>query len=220
MIKFSLRVFLLVVLFLSFNAQSQSIPYSPKGTFNITLGVPAKPNNFAFERTMEGLLNAGLDFRYNVYKGLTLGIGAKYGLFTLNSFAFNNSPISGSFQMPGGYLMVGYEKFTTDRISFTGSIRAGYSLMMSFNDSCQIKLGGPHIAESFFIEPQVEMTMLTDLASPHGFTMLFGYNLYFYEFGREDLCMEEVSGLMDENYEGITRYFSIGFGYRYFLGRN
>jgi hypothetical protein len=220
MIKIGLRISLVIVLFLSLNVQSQSIPYSPKGTFNITLGVPAKPNNFAFERTMEGLLNAGIDFRYNVYKGLTFGIGAKYALFTLNAFAFNNLPISGSYQMPGGYLMAGYEKFTTDRISFTGSIRAGYSLMMSFNDSCEIKLGGPNIAESFFIEPQVEMTMLADLGSPHGFSMLVGYNLYFHEYGREDLCMNNVSGILDEHYQGITRFFSIGFGYRYFLGQN
>lgn len=207
-------------LLMALSGNTQTSTFSPKGSFSINLGVPAKPHNKAFERTMEGLLNGGIDYRYNIYKGFTMGLGFKYSFFTLNSFAFNNNTITGGYQMPGAYIMLGYEKFTTDRVSFTGSIRGGYSYMMSFNDSCRAILGGQAIAQSYFVEPQVEMVMLTDKTSSHGFSMFVGYAIYFHEFGRADLCMDEVSTLAPEDYEGYMRYFSIGLGYRNYFGRN
>jgi len=216
------KLYIILALFLISTAHlnwAQTSTFSPKGSFNIDLGVPAKPHNMAFERTMEGLLNAGIDYRYNFFKGLTVGIGLKYCLFSLNSFAFNNNSISGGYQMPGAYVIVGYEKFSTDRVSFTGSIRGGYSYMMSFNDSCRAVLGGQAISQSYFVEPQVEMVMLTDKISSHGFSMVLGYSIYFHEFGKADLCMSEVSSLTQEDYIGFTRFFSIGFGYRYYMGR-
>ena len=135
-IKKSSLIFCLFIcsFFFVFTAQSQSSTFSPTGSFSLDLGVPAKPQNPAFEHTMEGLLNAGLDYRYNVYKGLTVGLGLKYTFFTLNSFAFSNTAISGGMQSPGAYVVIGYEKFTTERISFTGSLRGGYSYLMNFND--------------------------------------------------------------------------------------
>jgi hypothetical protein len=205
--------------FFVYSAQGQSSTYYPTGSFSLDLGVPAKPQNPAFEHTMEGLLNAGLDYRYNVYKGLTVGLGLKYSFFTLNSFAFSNTAITGGMQSPGAYAIIGYEKFTTERISFTGSVRGGYSFLMTFNDSCRINHGKQHISESFFVEPQVEMIMLTDKVSEHGFSMILGYSFYFHEFSNEDLCMNNISSLFEEDYQGVTRYLSIGFGYRYYMGR-
>jgi len=210
---------LFIVLLFSFVSHSQTKTFSPKGSFSVDIGVPAKPHNKAFERTMEGLLNGGIDYRYNAFKGLTIGAGLKYSLFTLNSFAFTNTAISGGYQMPGAYLIVGYEKFTTERVSFTGSIRGGYSFLMSFNDSCSVKPNASHISETFFLEPQVEVTMFTEKASEHAFSFVIGYDFYFHEFKSEDVCMSEIGTLLPESYDGITRYLSIGFGYRYYMGR-
>ncbi len=218
--KSSLILYLFICsFFFVSNTHSQTSTFSPTGSFSLDLGVPAKPQNPAFEHTMEGLLNAGFDFRYNAFKGLTVGLGLKYTFFTLNSFAFSNTAISGGMQSPGAYAFLGYEKFTTERISFTGSIRGGYSFLMNFNDSCKVNHGGQHISESLFVEPQVEMVMLTDKVSEHGFSMVLGYSFYFHEFSNEDLCMKDISTLFEEDYQGITRYFSIGFGYRYYMGR-
>lgn len=206
--------------FVSSISFSQTQTFSPKGSISIDMGVPAKPKNQAFERTMEGLFNGGIDYRYNLYKGLTLGVGLKYSFFTINSFAFNNNAITGGYQMPAAFLHLGYEKFTTERVSLGASIRGGYSYLMSFNDSCKTKHGGQHISSAFFLEPQVEMVMLTDKVSEHGFSMVIGYNIYFNEFSNEELCVDVVPTVTPESYEGLTRFLSIGFGYRYYLGRN
>ena len=216
-IKPTLLLLAAVLLFSSAFAQTPSL--TPKGSFSLDLGVPARPKNQAFERVLEGLLNAGVDYRYNVYKGLTIGAGLKYNFFTINPFAFNNTDIGGGMQMPGAYLHVGYEKFTTERVAFSFSARGGYSLLMAFNDSCRVVHDGQHINSTYFLEPQVEMVMLTDKNSEHGFSMVLGYALYFHQFQSEDICVSTISELLPENYEGITRYWSIGFGYRYYLGR-
>jgi hypothetical protein len=209
----------LTIVVCSVSSHSQTPSFTPKASFSLDMGVPAKPHNAAFERVLEGLLNAGADFRYNVYNGLTVGAGLKYNLFTINPFAFNNIEIGGGMQMPGGYLHLGYEKFTTERVSFSFSARAGYSLLMSFNDSCKAVHGGQHIMSTYFVEPQLEMVMLTDKVSEHGFSMVLGYNFYFHEFKSEDICVNTISELVPESYDGIIRYFSIGFGYRYYFGR-
>lgn len=208
-----------VFLFAVMQVQGQTKAFSPQGSFSLDLGVPAKSHNPAFQRVMEGLLNAGVDYRYNVFKGLTVGVGFKYAFFTLNSFAFNNTAISGSYHAPGGFIHLGYEKFTSERIAFSGSVRGGYSLLMSYNDSCKVAHDGPSISETFFLEPQVEMVMLTDKVSQHGFSLVLGYSFYFHEFNHNDVCMENIPTLTPESYEGITRYLSIGFGYRYYMGR-
>ena len=64
-----------------------------------------------------------------------------------------------------------------------------------------------------------ERAFLKDKNSEHGFSMVLGYALYFHQFQSEDICVSTISELLPENYEGITRYWSIGFGYRYYLGR-
>ncbi|WP_139134294.1 hypothetical protein [Crocinitomix algicola] len=199
---------------------SQSESFNPKGSFSVDLGVPTKAKNPAFEKVMEGLLNMGLDYRHNVYKGLTVGGGLKYSFFTLNSFAFNSNQVTGSYHMPGGYAMVGYEKFTTDRVSFNGNLRVGYSSLLSVNDTSKALYDGPYIKEAFFIEPTTEIVMLTDKVSPHGFSFVLSYSFYFNEFTKDDVSMKDISSIPEEDYNGITRFLSIGFGYRYYLGRN
>ncbi len=72
---------------------------------------------------------------------------------------------------------------------------------------------------AFFIEPQFELVLLTDKVSSDGFSLVLGYPFYFNEFGPRYLCMEKFPGYAAEEYEGITRFFSFGFGYRYYFGR-
>ncbi len=217
--KLNLTLFLIIIC-CTLRGVSQTKTFSPKGSFGIDAAVPTRAQNPAFERIMEGLLNGGVDYRYNVYNGLTVGVGLKYSLFLINSFAFNNIAISGGYQIPGAYLRLGYEKFTTDRVSFTGSVRGGYGFLVSFSDSCTVNNGGPNITPAFFVEPQVEMVLLTDKVSEHGFSVVFGYSFYFDEFNQSETCIDHIPSLIPENYEGITRFLSIGFGYHHYLGRD
>jgi len=205
----------------TFNAKSQSFSYAePKASFSVDLGIPTSERNLTFNNVLEGLFHGGLGYQYNVYKGLSLGVGANFSYFSNNRFSLNSSIGKGGLYMPGINMKVSYEKFTTERFSFNIGMRGGYSYMISVNDSSKIKLGGPFIAQCFFVEPQLEMLLTTEKGSPDGFSLVLGYSFYFKEYNAEFLSRDFLVGLSQEASQGITRFFSLGFGYRYYFKLN
>ncbi|UKN02669.1 hypothetical protein K6119_03970 [Paracrocinitomix mangrovi] len=219
MAKYIKHTWLLVFLFAFNQLNAQTKVFEPKGSLSIDVGIPAQGKNESFGRVMNGLFNGGINYQYNVYKGLTIGLGAKYSYFIVNSFALNNVNWRGGLHMPALYGKIGYEKFISERFSVNASTRLGYAMMISANDSCQKIMGKPHTEGTFFIEPQVELLFTTDKNSASGFSLVLGYNFYMAEFGPEYLCMDEIPNLFEEDYVGITRFLSIGFGYRHYMGR-
>lgn len=200
-------------------AQGEKV-FEPTGSISIDVGIPAQGQNDAFGYVMNGLFNGGCNFQYNVWGGLTLGIGAKYSYFITNPFALNNAEWRGGVHMPSAYGKIGYERFITERFSLNVSARMGYTMMVSTNDSCKVKLGKPFTESAFFLEPQIELLFTTEKESPHGFSLVVGYVFNGARFGPDYLCLESIPNVLEEDYQGMTRFLSIGFGYRYYLGRN
>ena len=221
MSKFSKYLIAIVFFSLSAHSYSQSDKaYEPEGSISVDVGIPTLGRNESFERVMNGLFNGGINYQHNVFKGLTVGAGVKYSFFIINTFALNNADWRGGLHIPTAYGKIGYERFVTDRFSYTGSVRLGYSMMVSANDSCKVINGGPHIEGAFFVEPQIELLFTTEKESPHGFSLVLGYYFNWAEFGPDYLCMDAIPNLFPEDYVGITSFLSVGFGYRYYLGRN
>lgn len=202
------------------NVSAQGLSYQPEGSFTLDVGIPTAERNVAFSSILEGLFNGGAGYQYNLYKGLTVGAGAKYSFFTNNRFALKQSVGKGGLHIPSVFLKVGYEKFTTDRFSFNFSVRGGYSNLISVNDSSSVKLGGAFTESTFFIEPQLELLLTSDKNDPNAFSLVLGYSIYFVEYRPEYLSRENFSGFLPEYSEGLTRFFSLGFGYRYYFGLN
>jgi len=218
--KIKTLIVLSALLLISFKSDAQSY-FEPKLSFSVDLGIPAKGHNESFSRIMEGLFNGGVAMQYNVFGGLTVGAGLKYSFFTMNPFALNNVQWGGSMHFPAAFLKLGYERFTTERASFNFSVRAGYAAIFSVNgnDSCTALIEPEKFEMAFFVEPQFELVLLTDKVSANGFSLVLGYPFYFNEFGPRYLCLDKFPGLYDEDNTGITRFFSFGFGYRYYFGR-
>ncbi|MEZ4923373.1 MAG: hypothetical protein R2780_09405 [Crocinitomicaceae bacterium] len=213
------KYLLLIVSFLSLHGYAQDKVFQPSGSLSVDVGIPAQGKNIAFGRVMNGLFNGGINYQYNVFGGLTLGVGVKHSFFVINSFALNNAEWGGGLHAPSVYGKVGYERFISERFSFSTSIRTGYTMMISYNDSCQANLGGPYTEGAFFMEPQVELLLLTDKNSSDGFSLVLGYNFIFTDFGPRYLAIDHIPHLVTSDYVGITRFLSIGFGYRYYMGR-
>ena len=211
---------LIVLLFIGVNdLYSQEKTFQPTGSFSIDLGIPAKGKNVSFGNVMNGLFNGGLTYQYNVFGGLSLGVGAKYSFFIINPFALNNANWGGGLHAPSVFGKLSYERFITERFSLNVGMRTGYTMMVSSNDSCKAVKGGPYTESTFFIEPQIELLLLTGKNSSDGFSFVLGYDFIFSEFGPDYLCIENIPNSVSEHYEGITRFLSIGFGYRYYMGR-
>ncbi|MBN4072605.1 hypothetical protein JYT74_01065 [Crocinitomix catalasitica] len=200
----------------SLNAQDET--FSPKGAVSVDVGIPTLSENFAFRRVLTGLFNGGIGYQYNLFKGLTLGGGLKFSFFTINPSAVQ-ADWTGGVYIPAAYARLGFEKFTTERVSFAVWTKIGYAAMMSVSDSCKESLAAPFAEGAFFFEPQVEITLLTGKGSSDGFSLVIGYDFYFSEFRPDYFCVDGITNLSSQDYEGITRFLSIGFGYRYYMGR-
>ena len=139
MINSKNHILFLLVFFSILTVNAQNV-FEPKGSFAVDVGIPAKGKNSSFGRVFEGLFNGGMTYQYNVFAGITIGAGLKYSFFTLNPFALNNVQWNGVLHIPAAYMKVGYEKFTTERISMSASVRFGYSAIVSIhgNDSCGV----------------------------------------------------------------------------------
>jgi hypothetical protein len=211
---------LIFILLIGSTAIAQERVFQPTGSLSVDVGIPAQGHNPSFRRVMNGLYNGGINYQYNVFGGLTLGAGVKYSFFVINSFALNNAAWGGGLHAPSVFGKLGYERFISDRFSFNASVRAGYTMMISSNDSCKAILGGPYTESTFFLEPQIELLLLTDKNAADGFSLMVGYNMIFSEFGPRYLCLQDLPNLLDEDNVGITRFLSIGFAYRRYFGRN
>ncbi len=191
---------------------------NPKGSLSVDIGIPTAERNKAFSNVVEGLFNGGVGYQYNIYKGLSVGAGAKYSFFVNNRFALNKTVGRGGMHIPAIYGKISFEKFTTDRFSFNFGVRAGYSQMISINDSTKINLGHPYTKETFFIEPQLELLLTSDSDEPNGFSLILGYNFYFAEYNTDFLARQQFIGFLPEWSNGYTSFFSLGFGYRHYFG--
>lgn len=218
--KFKLYIFTFTILLLgATNSHAQEKTFQPTGSISIDMGIPAKGKNVSFGNVMNGLFNGGITYQYNVFGGLTLGIGAKYSFFVINPFALNNANWGGGLHVPSVHAKLGYERFITERFSLNVGMRAGYSMMVSANDSCKAHNNGPYTESTFFLEPQIELLLLTSKNASGGFSFVLGYDFLFTEFGPRYLCIQNIPNSVEEHYQGITRFLSIGFGYRYYMGR-
>ncbi|MFT4600784.1 MAG: hypothetical protein ACI857_000961 [Arenicella sp.] len=208
-----------ICLLFALNTNAQVKVFEPEGSISVDIGIPAQGQNESFKRVMNGLFNGGINYQYNIFKGLTLGVGVKYSFMIINSFALNNAEWGGSLHMPSAYGKIGYERFITERFSISVGARMGYTYLLSSNDSCKAELGKPYQESTFFVEPQIELLLLTDKNSAGGFSFVLGYNMVFSEFGPHYLCLDKIPNLFEEDYQGITRFLSVGFGYRHYMGR-
>lgn len=189
----------------------------PTGALVVDVSIPTKGKNATFGKTMEGLFHGGIGYRHNVYKGLNIGAGLNYSFFISNKISLNQTMGGGGTHIPGAHLKIGYEKFTTNRVSFYGGLKPGYGALIVENDSCELSIGGPSVNYAPFLELQFEINMLTDLGSSDAFNILMGYSFYFTEFNQDFLCRSYLPGILPENSLGLTRFFNIGFGYRYYF---
>jgi len=211
---------ILLVIIVLYSGQLKSQVVNLKGSFFCDVTIPTNERNKAFNQTMEGLFNGAIGYQHNVFRGLTIGAGAKYSYFVSDRVAFSGAIGTGGTHIPGGFLKIGYEKYTTDRVSLYGGVKVGYANVMVVNDSCSALLGGPFQKGSLFIEPQIEINILTELGSPSAFNMIVSYAINFQEYTPDYLCRSNIPGLVDSFSVGYIRYLSIGFGFKHYFGKN
>jgi hypothetical protein len=180
--------------------------------------LPTPFYNKAFRKIANGIGDMNLHFQMPLFKGFMLGGGFKFGYYQfidfINSNSFSNS---GKLFIYSPYGKLSYIKFTTPRLFFQFSVKAGYSIMQFNSYTCTNSGEGTKGQNNIFIEPQLSANIFVDESL--SFSVLMSNTTMFNNFNPSLLCLESFNGFSPEDSQGNYHIFGIGFGFTYFFNR-
>jgi hypothetical protein len=196
------------------NGHSQGKNFEPKGILKFDIQLPLVLGNSPFKSIMKGMVHPSLYYQHNVYKGLNVGIGGQYSLFTIDEFALNQE-ITGFMHEIGGFGKISYQKFFGEKFGFEIGVKAGYSYFLSVNDSCKAQLGKAYGEGTYFVEPTMGFELKINEAL--GVNLTVGWAIYGHYFDERFLCIEELPG-GDIYKKSNSNMINLGFGISYYFG--
>lgn len=187
----------------------------PKWTFNVELGLPTSVANQPFDDIMQGLVNASVYQQYSAPFHLNVGLGFRYTLMTINEFKVQ-TPVRGNMQTGCIFLKVGWDKYLNDRLALDFSVKFGYGRSYFSTDLNENKGVNPVLFEKVLIEPTAAMILSAD--ERNSYRWCLGYAINGFGFSPQVIGMDDNSGYDPSNFERLTQYLVIGFGYTFYFG--
>lgn len=198
---------------ISINVHAQKI--EPKFTFNVELGLPTSIANKPFDNIMQGLICSSLYGQYSFPFHLNVGVGVRYSLLTINEFSVP-SPVKGQMHSGAAFLKLGWDKFHNDRLATDVSVKVGYA-QTYFNTDLNKENGvNPTKFEHLLIEPTVALILLANERNSYRWSL--GYCINGFGFQPMHLGLPSNEGYDPEQFNKLTQYLVIGFGYTYYFG--
>lgn len=213
-----MKEFVYIILFLT--AFSWGSIYAqkvdPKGTFNVELTLPGSVSNAPFSDIMQGLANVSVLYQYSFPIHLNVGGGVRYSLFTVDEFAVP-SPVYGNMQSGSVFLKLGYDKFHNDRFATDYGVKLGYTETL-FSTDVNKEIGVNPVRVS---GPGAEATIGLILTADerNSYRLIFGYGLQNFGFNPSMIGLESNEGYDPGEFDRITQYFCLGFGYTFYFGQ-
>lgn len=187
----------------------------PKFTFNVELGLPTSIANKPFDAIMQGLVNASVYQQYSTPFHLNVGLGVRYTLMTINEFRVP-VPVSGNMQTGCGFIKVGWDKFFNDRLAVDFSVKVGYARTYFTTDLNEDKGINPVIFDKILVEPTAALILAAD--ERNSYRWCLGYAINGFGFRPQDIGMDDDAGYDPSNFNKLTQYLVIGFGYTFYFG--
>lgn len=198
----------------SFHSLSQKI--ETKGTFNVELTLPGASANPAFKDIMQGLANVSVFYQYSFLFHMNVGAGVRYALFTVDEFAVP-SPIYGNMQSGTAFIKLGYDKFHSDRFATDFGVKLGYTEAFFSTDVNKENGVNPVRASSGNIESTVGLILTAD--ERNSYRLVLGYGFQGFGFQPSMIGLQSNEGYDPSDFNKITQYFMLGFGYTYYFGQ-
>jgi hypothetical protein len=212
--KIIIPLILFIFITVKLNAQTatEKIPevkHSIKGEFKL----PHPLHNKVFKNIIDGIADVSVYYQYPV-NNLTIGGGFKFIYMQINDVKVNEKLAAG-MQGYTPFAKIGYEKFISPKIHFELSARGGYSLLYFTSRKCTDNGEKSKPQNAPFAETQVAIYMLANERLSFG--LLSSYNFIFNKFTPDLLCLPNFPGFTAEDSKGNYRFFSVGFGFSFFL---
>ncbi|RFC53726.1 hypothetical protein [Brumimicrobium aurantiacum] len=208
-------ILLFTVLNIAIVANAQ-IDFSPKNSFKVEIGLPNNASNYAFRQLMQGLVVITPSYQHTFDNTLTIGAGLRYSFFNVNEFK-NNIDMTGGVHIAGAFAKIGQEKFYGN-FGVDYGVRVGYASNVFATNTNDEANGGPRTSEGVFVEPTLGLSLMANEKT--SFRLALGFAVHDFKFTPEDVSVESFSGISNDQLKNNTSYFTIGFGYSYYFGKN
>ncbi|MFZ5554039.1 MAG: hypothetical protein ACOZCO_13065 [Bacteroidota bacterium] len=174
--------------------------------------LPTPTGNPSFVKTVNGIADLSISYNYPVLRYFTLGGGFKFTYMQINDFK-TNVKTNANIKTYTPFVRLGFEKFTRPKFFYGIHLKGGYTSMSFFSNICDSlygEKGGPK-DKGLYLEPEFSFYLLG--SDNLAFGILFSYDLVFAEYGPDNVCLPNFSGLTADDSKGIYQYLSIGFGF-------
>jgi len=188
--------------------------YKPTSSFKVEIGLPNNATNFAFRDLMQGLVVVTPSYQYTFDNTLSIGAGLRYNYFSVNEFK-NTVDLSGGIHTAGVFGKIGQEKFYGN-FGVDYGVRVGYSMNFMTTNFNETLRGGPYSNDAGFVEPHLGLALTANENTSFRFAL--GYAFHAFEFRPNQMGLDQFSGMSEDDLNGTTTYFTVGFGYSYYFG--
>ena len=137
-------------------------------------------------------------------------------MFTVNEFAVP-SPIHGNMQSGVGFVKVGWDKFHNDRFGTDIGVKVGYAESFFSTDVNKINGNNPWRVSSTNVETTLGLILTAD--ERNSYRLVVGHGVSGFGFDPEMIGLASNEGYDPANFDKLTHYFLIGFGYTYYFGQ-
>ena len=205
---------IIVILFGGTNlATAQEL--TPKFTYNVELCLPVAMSNQPFDDYMQGLVGVSTYGQYSFPFHLHGGLGVRYSYFTINEFSVP-TPVFGGVHSGTVFGKIGWDKFHNDRFATDFGLKLGYS--QTYFDSDLNKANGqnPLQVNSSFAEATMGLVLMANENT--SYRWIIGYGMQGFGFSPQDIGIASNGGYDPANFDRITTFLVVGFGYTYYFG--
>ena len=172
-------------------------------------------SNKAFDDFMQGLVGVSTYGQYTFPFHLNLGAGIRYSYFTINEFNVP-TPVSGGVHSGTVFAKVGWDKFHNERFATDFGLKVGYSQIFFDSDLNKLAGANPVQVGSSFAELTTAFILTANESS--SYRWIIGYGMQGFGFSPQDIGLQTNGGYDPANFNTITSYLVVGFGYTYYFG--
>ncbi|MGV3630828.1 MAG: hypothetical protein ACO1O6_06465 [Bacteroidota bacterium] len=182
----------------------------PQHSYSIDFALPVPIANRSFKGMMQGFARGSAQYRFGLKNGLYTGVGGNYTYFQLNRFKITPQ-MRGGMHIVNAYGILGFEKYSTERIGIDGGVRIGYSDITFHSDT----LANPNKAAATLVEPYFAFCLTANHKTAYKWILSYTFlGLGFYpervgDYANQDFKVSE--------YDRITRFLSFGFSYTHYF---
>lgn len=211
------KIYSILLFVLIFGNYSNAQSITPKYSFNVELCLPVAMTNETFDDFMQGLVGVSTYGQYSFPFHLNVGAGIRYSYFTINEFSVP-SPVFGGVHSGSAFVKVGYDKFHNDRFATDFGLKAGYS--HTFFDTDLNKQAGVNPVDIGSTFAEFTAAAILTATEKSSYRWIIGYGMQGFGFSPQKIGLQTNGGYDPANFNNITTYLVVGFGYTYYFGKS